>query len=321
MKMIKKILVCLMVIALVLPVSGCANIRSIIERMRSRDTDDDTARGYYIYYIDESMTHLVPTAYQFTATSEEGILAECIEVLQTQPEKQSLTAPLTSELGLKNYEYDTESKILSMYFDSNYNSFDPGQEILVRAAIVKTTTQFKGIIDYVRFEIDGSWLMDSDGSIMLMKSSDFVESVRNDEGELLTANITLYYASPTGQGLKALRIKQKYNPSSALENVVLDALIRGPVIEEYRAVLSKNTQIRELETVDGVCSIDFNKAFLESVNGQDIILNVYSVVNSLTSLPDIDYVRITVNGEELEDLEDGTRLSGNLEFNAGLVGK
>ena len=113
----------------------------------------------------------------------------------------------------------------------------------------------------------------------------------------------------------------KYEVSAKPEEMLLDALIRGPSESSGGAVLSKNTQIRSIYTKDGICTVDFNQAFLEKTAEQNFKLNVYSVVNTLCSLEQIDRVYINVDGASVENAPDGIDLSRELTPDMSLVTK
>ena len=73
---------------------------------------------------------------------------------------------------------------MTLYFSQEYEQLSRTSEMLVRTAIVKTMTQFGGIIDYVSFNVDGSWLTDSNGNTLRMKNSDYVSEVSGSQGHV-----------------------------------------------------------------------------------------------------------------------------------------
>jgi germination protein M len=303
---LKKTFVMLLLLCLVPALAGCANIRSYIaSRTGSEETADNTKQGYSIYYINEEETRLTPVSYRLESTTEEGIIEEMLGILADQPDQEGLKPVIAPPVNLIQYEYDKAGKTLSLYFDAEYNTLTRTTQILIRAALVKSLSQFSGIIDYVSFNIDGSWLADESGTPLLMKNEDFVVSLSGRDAYLSEATVDLYFASPDGTELKLLTTPLRYDAGSTLAAAVLDALIRGPVTGEYQTVLSANTHVNTIYIKDGLCQVDFNRGFLEKVREQSFALNVYSVVNSLTDLDEISQVYITVDGETITDAPDG----------------
>ena len=314
----KKLVCVLLIVLLVLPSAGCSAAKKLF-RHESAAAKDSTDVGYQIYYIDSSGLELYPYAYKLEATKEDGIIQECISMLSSVPEGEDCEPVLGTDVQLQKYEFDSETRTLAMYCGSDYNNLSSERQILIRTAIVKTMTQFNGIIDYVSFNIDGNWLTNDAGETMLMKNNDYIITVPDDQEGLKEADIVLYFASLDGTGLVPVTVHRKYDPSLALESIVLDALIVGPVTDDCKEVLSQNTQVKDVYVDDGVCHVDFNSAFLTLVGNQNFCINVYSVVNSLTNLPDVDSVEITVNGEKVTNAPDGVDISGDLTADTGLI--
>lgn len=308
----------LLIVLLILSCAGCGSIRKLFNHS-SDDKKDSADIGYQIYYIDSSGKDLYPYAYKLAATKEEGIIQECINMLSNVPAEIDCDPVLGTDLQLQKYEFNSDTKTLAMYFGSDYNALSAEKQILYRTAIVKTMTQFNGIIDYVTFNVDGNWLTNDAGEPMLMKNNDYIISIQDDQNDLEDADIVLYFASLDGSGLVPFTVHRKYDPSMPLESVVLDALIVGPVTDDCNEVLSQNTQVKDVYVEDGVCHVDFNSAFLTLVGNQSFQINVYSVVNSLTSLDEVESVEITVNGEQVKDAPDGIDLSGALTANMDLL--
>ena len=85
-------------------------------------------------------------------------------------------------MKVQQYNYDKDSRTLSLFFSKEYAQMPKTTEMLVRTAIVETMTQFGGIIDYVSFSIDGSWMTDEAGNVLRMKNSDYVSEVGGQSG-------------------------------------------------------------------------------------------------------------------------------------------
>ena len=103
--------------------------------------------------------------------------------------------------------------------------------------------------------------------------------------------VMLYYADENAEGLVA----EEYEISEKTPEDVLCALFDGPYKETSVSVFGEGTRLLGIEVKDGVATVDLSGGFLESIGDS---LAVYSVVNTLTELEDIDSVRITVEGSE-----------------------
>ena len=309
------LLLCGLILTAALTISGCSLPESITSHFGGGDTAEQSDSGYSIFYRDAEDGALNAEGYQLTATTETGIIEECLTALMTAPEKGDDLPLITEAADYIRYEYDRESRTLTLYFGPGYTSLDKTEEILLRSGIVRTMTQFTAIIDYVIFNINGQPLTDSDGRTLKMKHNDFVTDISLDMGDMATLETGLYFVSADGTALERVTYTQRYNTGvGSLAQVVLDALIRGPVSGDSLPVVSPDTVVRSIYIHDNICEVDFNSAFLETFEGRDFSLNVYGVVGSLTALDEINGVKITVNGEKVTEAPDGVDLTGILTY-------
>lgn len=311
-------LVAVLLICVAAGTSGCQD-RGHWSDHKENVKSVDAGAGYNIYYINNDETRLRAMGYQFVSTKEDDIIRECIEALQLDPDDKNYKPVIASTVKIERYEYDKDSKTLFLYFYKEYNNMSKTSEMLVRAAIVKSVTQFHGIIDYVSFNIDGKWMTDEDGNTLRMKDSDYVAEITSNLEHLEDAELCLYYAAADGSGLVRKYTTLKYYNTSSMASVVLDALLRGAAAEDCQPVISPDTQVKNVYVKDGICQVDFNQGFLEKIGEQDFRLNVYGVVNSLTELADVDKVQITVDGQTVTETPDGVVLDGYLTAKPDMV--
>lgn len=121
------------------------------------------------------------------------------------------------------------------------------------------------------------------------------------------------------QTFVSLYFKDKQTGQLKTESRVIDAkkllkepykelvtmLIEGPKDEALEAVIPKNTKINSVELKNGVVELDLSKDFIKEVKGkenEEII--IYSIVNTLTELTEVNAVKIKIEGKEGEGFED-----------------
>lgn len=275
---------------------------------------------YKVYYLNEDGTSMEGVSAIYAAETPEELMDECIDSLMTEPEEEGLMVTIPEDVQVLDTTYDSVSKQVDVYFDSSYKDLDPNQEILVRAAVVLTLTQFDGVIDYVEFYVDGEPLTENDGSTMVMMQSDFVDSTMTDIEGLSEETITLYFASSDGSGLVEEEVYVHYLSSYSLEKVVVESLISGPISENLNATMSSDVKLYDdINVSDGICYVNFNQRFLDRVNDQSFALNVYSVVNSLTELDGIESVQILIDGQIVEGNDETISLAEPLTRNEDLI--
>lgn len=277
---------------------------------------------YKVYYLNEDNIHLEGVPAIYTSETPEQLIDECIKSLRSQPSGEALKMTIPETVSVLDTVYDSVTKQVDIYFDSNYASIPKNEEILVRAGVVKTLTQFDGVIDYVQFFVDGNALTESDGSKMIMMASDFVENTMADVKRLNQETIRLYFASSDGTKLVAEDVYIHYSKASSLEKVIVEGIISGPISQNLNATLSSDVKLYDdVSVADGICYVDFNQRFLDRINEQSFAINVYSVVNSLTELDYITSVQIKIDGEIVAGNDENISLAAPLERNEDLIVK
>ena len=121
--------------------------------------------------------------------------------------------------------------------------------------------------------------------------------------------LTLYFANKEGNGLVKEECEVHYSSNISLDKLVMTKLIEGPENSELQATLPSGTKIVMISVADGICYVNLDETFKNDQNNkimEQIVL--YSIVNSLTELPDVQKVQLSINGDS----------SGNLRFNYSL---
>lgn len=308
-----------LVICLVLTLCACDN-DNLSDKSSKGDVvgKESVDTTYKVYYLNKDGLSIEGVSKIYTAQTPEELIQECLDSLAAIPEKQDLKSAILKDVHVLSYNYDVSEKQVDVYFDHSYSTIEKNVEILVRAAIVKTLTQFDGVIDYVQFFI-GDEAMTENGKTLLMMKSDFVDNTKADVNYLNQSLIRLYFASTDGTQLAYEDVQVHYYKSSPLPKIVVESLISGPISKNLNSTMSSDVKLLNVEVLDGVCYVDFNQRFLDRVNEQSFALNVYSVVNSLTELEDVDKVQIKIDGDIVRGNDETLPLNIFLERNDELI--
>lgn len=316
--------ICLLLIfalAAVFGITGCSSVQGLFEGASGKkesvaDTED---LSYRVYYINKDETKIEALDYEFISTSPENMLGECVEALKINPEDGDFQAAIPEELNLLEFVYNEQDHLASFYWDGSYNELSKTREVLLRAAVVKTMTQFKDLVDYVQFYVEGELYVNN--GISRMKGSDFVDEISGEKLYSQSDDITLYFATSDGTGLVAKTVVAKYLSNVSLEQVVVESLIKGPSEEGMNPVLPADTKLNKITVKDNVCYVDFDSKFITRMDDQSLAINIYSVVDSLVELSNVDQVQFTVDGQVYQDPLDGVSIAGLLEKNTELIRK
>ncbi|MDP4093792.1 MAG: GerMN domain-containing protein [Bacillota bacterium] len=148
-----------------------------------------------------------------------------------------------------------------------------------------------------------------------------VSSVAMNETDAKTLNdklpIYLYFAN---QDNTKLKLEVRYIPMTEakksvnnLASTIVKELIKGPAEKGLQATIPKGTKLRSPVSINArVATVDLTGEFIDNHSGgkNEAQMTIYSIVNSLTELKDIEKVKFTINGAVKADFK------GFYQFNA-----
>lgn len=271
-----------------------------------------------VYYVNTNETGVVSKSYTLKANPDdtEEAISELIQLLKTMPDRLEYEAPIAGNIELIGYSL--HDRLLTLNFDSRYSKLDRTLEILDRAAIVRTFTQLDEV-EYVSFQIEGTPLTDNYGNIIGNMSSDtFVYNVGNEINTYEKVELRLYFANDEGQKLKPVYRSVVYNSNISMERLAVEQVISGPNTDIAYPTISKESKVRSTNVKDGVCYVDFDNAFLTQTNKVSPEVAIYSIVNTLTELSNINKVVFSVNGDAMFTYMDRV-ISGPYERNLDII--
>ncbi len=263
-----------------------------------KDEQTENASGK-LYFLNDAETQLVSEAYEAKATFRDAQVQEYIDALEKEPQGQSRKKLLPDNVAVIDFSFG-EADQLILNFDANYSNLSGITEILIRAALVKTFCQIDGV-DYVEFYINGIPYMNGEVPVGMMKAGDFIDNTADSEYYTQSASVSVYFANEDGTALRESHRQVLYNGNITIEQLVIEQLIGGPIEQESAAgmyaTIPAGTQLSKINTKDGICYVDLNEKFLEKLDGVQEQVVLYSIVNSLVELPNVNKVQIRIGGE------------------------
>ena len=209
---------------------------------------------------------------------------------------------------------------MSLRFSPDYSSTQSITEVLRRAAIVKTLCQLEKVSS-VEFYIGTQPLLMSNGKpVGILTAEDFIDSTGENTEFYQEAKVAVYFANAAGDALLESNLKITYDGTVSTEHLILNQLMEGPLAEEMQAVIPAGTVLNKVIIRDGICYVDFNEKFMEKRAGITAEVAVYSVVNSLTELPNVYKVKFLINGaskKTYQNLDFSQAFERNLEIVEG----
>ena len=121
---------------------------------------------------------------------------------------------------------------------------------------------------------------------------------REETGKLLYFQERDLRAAAGGGALRTETIQVEETETQAVAETLVEALLRGPLDETLKSPIPKGTALLSLELQGSRAVVDFSAPY-GTLSGVALTLADQAVTLTLTQLPDILSVQITVRGREL----------------------
>lgn len=307
----RRFLLVLLALCLLSALAGC--------KSKIPDEEEDLMQ---VYYLNSSETSVEMHECKVESKDAAGQLSELLVWLKTNPEKLDYKAPLSLgfEINYANIEGD------KIYLDVNeaYRSLTPTREILIRAALVRTLTRIEGV-RYMSITVNGEQLVDNLGNLVgLLSAEQFIDNAGNEINAYEKARLKLYFASEDGTYLVAVNRTVAYNTNISMEKLVVEQLLSGPsadIAKEAFPTINPEAKIVSVSVKDGICYVNFDENFLIQPFNISSDVAIYSIVNSLVELPNVNKVQITINGNTDIMYRESISLLSVFERNLDLLTK
>ena len=147
--------------------------------------------------------------------------------------------------------------------------------------------------------------------IVLNFSTEVVENVENEtviepeeeisEEQMRQTAITLYFEDK--ESMQLVTEEKKVDAKDLVDNpylYIVNLLILGPNSENLQNPIPEGTKVNKAELNGDCVTVDLSKDFLNS-SGTNAI---YSIVNSLTELKEVNSVKFLIDGEEQDNMKE-----------------
>ena len=281
------------------------------------DTEVSDEDIYRVYYLNKDETRVQGEAYTPVGETSEELIPELLGVLAEDPENLKLKQTLGIDTAITGYSMDGNQLILN--FDSSYMKFKHTTEILFRAAVVRTMNQIDNV-ECISFQVDSNTLTDSAGNpIGAMTADMFIDNAGNEINAYEKVKLTLYFSNEEGTALIPKTEEVVYSSNISLEKLVMEKLLEGPEDERLKATLSPERKVNSITVKDGICYVNFDASNMEITANVTEEVSVYSIVNSLSELKNVNKVQISIDGENNRMFRENISLSNVFERDLDLV--
>lgn len=300
----RKIMYCLLALLLTAGLCGCGQ--------KFADSTD-----CYVYYTNDERSKLTRTSASLQTEDSYQAVGELLEKMRTLSDEDHYSV-FPQEVEILNYAL-TDGQ-LTVTFSEVYRQMDNVTEILLRAAVVRTVSQIESVRTVV-FHIGDDVLRNQEGEpVGAMMNSQFINNPVGINSYQYAA-LSLYFANADGTKIVKEMRNVHYSSNTTLEKVVLEQLQKGPMGESLLPVLPSGTKVLNVTIDQKMCTINFSNEFLNGTLEKKVLpeVTVYSIVNSLCDMLNVDRVQFQVDGES-DILYAGTlSLNGPFHRNSDII--
>lgn len=147
------------------------------------------------------------------------------------------------------------------------------------------------------------------------------EVTTNDKRQLVLSSersqVLIYFATTDKEYLLPVTID--INPTKEVAKVAVEKLLAGPNNDFVASTIPEGTKLRDIYFSEnsGTVYVDLTNEFLKLKNGQEVKLALASLTYTVTELPKVKRVQLSIDGETVKELH-GVSLAQHLEREHGV---
>lgn len=280
-------------------------------------TADIRNAEYTIFHINAEGSGLVESVYTGNMEEPQKAVEQMLKALKKPDESIEEQPAIPKKVKVESFQLEDEK--LEIYFNAEYGKMDTVQEVLTRAALVRSLTQIPSV-SLVAFFVDGSPLTNKDGvEFGYMQSEDFVQNTGSNINSYEVTDLTLYFANETGDRLVEETVSVRYNSNLSKEKLIVEQLMKGPLGQGHQRTISQGTKLLGVSVKDGVCYVNFDEGMNRTIPGVKPEIMIYSIINSVTEGGSAGRVQISIDGDSNFNFQESVRLSEPLARDLDLV--
>ncbi len=287
------------------------------------------ATAFFINRHDKKTGNIAATVLYFINDSRTSINQADANVYYSDAD--NLVHQITAELSLAKYNhtvpFGTQVNYLSrnddgtMHIDLSHNflTSDVDYNTLRTYAYIKSICSAGNIIDAtgVKVTVDDNEIISPNGEYIDYLYAGSV-NLSSDMADLSDDVVALYHLTGSGK-LKRQTYTAAVSGMLSTEEFILSRLGTDPGTEGLKKSYTNAADIIGVTTSDGICYVNLKESFVSANSGANKEKAViFSMVNSLVALDDVEGVVILVDGK-YTDKFGSVDISGILTENYGIV--
>lgn len=266
--------------------AGCALDRS------PDDASDGTV--YHVYYsaLSDQQAQAAVDWEERTISRRAVEVSALMQALLAQPETAGLTSPFPD--GVRLLSWEIQDGVLHLDLSEQFGGLTGVDLTLADACLALTFCQLDEV-EAVYVTVEGHELPYR--SVQRLRAEDV--ALYSGADQPVSIGINLWYPRSDGSGLGVEYRQVTKEKSETLVQAVLAAWASGPQHDSLTACMPSDAQIDSVELEDGVYTVDLSQTSLKGLSPDRARarLTLYSLVNTLGELDQVESVQLLVEGK------------------------
>lgn len=255
-----------------------------------------------LYFTNKENNKILSESRTLTVKNGESLDKVVINELIKGPVSPDLKKAIPEGTQLLDIKRENSTAVVD--FSKEYYKTSADTDIIVaNFSVVNSLCELPGI-KKVNILVESKALIGPSGKPIgvLGKEDAVFGAVPNEKGQM---EITLYFGASSGDMLtpevRSIPIKEK----EPVEKYILQELIKGPKDKSNSKTVPPEAKLLSIETKEGTCFVNLSEEFKTKHWGGSTgeMLTIYSIVDSLTELPEIQKVQFLIEGQKLDVFE------------------
>ena len=250
----------------------------------------------FFYLVDETEIGSGATLFQSEERQVDSARPwkERIQMYLTGPVSDSLRNPFPRDLTVTSATLREAESVIEITLSEEYAQLTGIGLTLANTCLVWTLTEYANVERVELYCDNGADLMDGNRQL--------TRDLYRPNAEATEREYTCHLYFTDAEQRYLIPTVRKVVASENLPIYILYQLLEGPQEEGLVATMPKSTRLLEFRLENGIATVDFSDEFVSNRPRTALSerMTLYSIVNSLTELDDINGVRILVEGEKLD---------------------
>lgn len=249
--------------------------------------------------------------------TSQSLIEDIFTKIKSTPKSPNLKPVIPQDVELLDFEL--QGKLLDINISSYYNEMSDTDKIFLICGTIFTFLEWTEI-DGVKIFVEGEELLLSTGNVMgYLNRTSIINNTVIQPDKIQMHIATLYFSNADSLLLlpetRAIYVKQ----TESVEYQIVEQLVSGPNMLDHFSTIPAETKVNNIKTELGICYVDLNQNFVSKQPVQsNSEITIYSIVNSLTELDDVEKVQFLIDGRKV-DYYNGINITNPLDRNEGLI--